>query len=994
MYALSAHSENKPNYISSGDNIKACIPISMAAKVCQSVYDPPRFNQTPSQTQITIDDVCIPCAPLVYYYNGNENINVGTLISANDKDNYKQWWSVRNQPTLYGSLFNDDQWSKMQCRYTCHLGYSSNNEGPASYKEKPCVPCGDARQHQNDKTGCGNGSEAVFFRNSKWAQITPCQESYEPYVTMCQSCDTNVNNKEKFQFYPSSSLPFSNQSACLALCKADKYHTLGNEGNHITEPASISRITCQPCSVNPHVACGNSCPDGYYKPQANTTDCFPCSTEACPAADQYRPLCTHTPAQNAQCTPCGDEYLFNRGNASVTSNKELQDAITSHAWKPTRVYVPLLGAMHGFVVSMQKNATRQCLLACINNHAWIDARTGLSPFAAATTTILDGDANLHCLPCNSQFMLRGLRSTAQVSRQLYAVWNSTNTTSDTVPLSEPGSALASMARVRGGCFLCPWNRDTLDTWGAPMCELQAGFSSDDQGSHTTVTIDVGGGLIVQNNNASGQPQRPTTITQETPSRRLLLVASEEWLVDHVVTMQTRAVALRIKRPPVLTSPTSYSYSCCNQWSTQTEACKRLQIKQLEYKTNKIGNDFNSYCHNDTSSSSLSLLSQQQQRRLLQGQQQQAAEQACLVGTYKNARGEGPCFMCLSGASGLPQEGSTTPDNCLCLPGYFATRTASGTLLSCTPCGHGFSRAPTDAENRCLPCPRNTQTPTATSAFCYCIEGAYITRNGECTLCEPNFYCVNNTRFECPQHSHSPPGARARGECKCDAPLYFGDLAVSDDATCVMATPGMDCAENNNNNNNNVMMVGSACPCATGWRKVEASSGHRAKCLSDCKLGEYALLGAQQALLRCEPCPLDTYADNTESVGACTPCPPGLRTPRAGAVSRSSCQCIGTLLNETTCRACADNEYFESGRCQACPAGTTAPPGSTMGLASCLCPVGQRALYASAAGLLRCEPCPLGYFSRVAGSTCTPCPTGFTTAKTGCRTPLDCRVPSA
>ena len=86
---------------------------------------------------------------------------------------------------------------------------------------------------------------------------------------------------------------------------------------------------------------------------------------------------------------------------------------------------------------------------------------------------------------------------------------------------------------------------------------------------------------------------------------------------------------------------------------------------------------------------------------------------------------------------------------------------------------------------------------------------------------------------------------------------------------------------------------------------------------------------------CQPCPVDTYKDNT-GVGTCTPCQNGLFHSPEGSTSASACQVSTTcgpgsqlnidLINVSAgCSACPKDTYkagTNSGQCTPCPSGQT------------------------------------------------------------------------
>ena len=186
-----------------------------------------------------------------------------------------------------------------------------------------------------------------------------------------------------------------------------------------------------------------------------------------------------------------------------------------------------------------------------------------------------------------------------------------------------------------------------------------------------------------------------------------------------------------------------------------------------------------------------------------------------------------------------------------------------------------------------------------------------------------------------------------------------------------------------------------CPCARGW-----SATGDGTCVSSCQPGEYAVLGLAQSILRCVPCPVDTYSATNGTVveipalpadKQCTPCPPNSHTTATGgASSLQSCVCQGNFdANATSCQLCLADQYYDpiAHACTLCPGGTFAPAAS-IGLAACMCPRGQRAMRSTTNGL-HCEPCPRGYYANGMGFSCTPCAPGLTTATTGSTSRLQC-----
>jgi hypothetical protein len=196
---------------------------------------------------------------------------------------------------------------------------------------------------------------------------------------------------------------------------------------------------------------------------------------------------------------------------------------------------PVVGAVPGGAAPPY-----ECALRCANNYAWINVSTGLSPWpsAAAAPLLLPDAPELFCVPCASAFVM----GSAQIP--LFSYWNgSLNNSGGALPLGVGGGsrALRSMQGVAGGCYLCQSYHDVEPTSTA-LCELQPGYTGDNQGLGTpttittldpnTTTVSVGGeaapvtpgvvGLIGVGNNygvrrllqlsSSSQQQPPATMT--------------------------------------------------------------------------------------------------------------------------------------------------------------------------------------------------------------------------------------------------------------------------------------------------------------------------------------------------------------------------------------------------------------------------------------------------------------------------------------------------
>ena len=388
-------------------------------------------------------------------------------------------------------------------------------------------------------------------------------------------------------------------------------------------------------------------------------------------------------------------------------------------------------------------------------------------------------------------------------------------------------------------------------------------------------------------------------------------------------------------------------------------------------------------------------------------------EACYGGTFKPDRGDGPCYYCPVGSSTTAPRyaAADSGKQCVCLPGYFATRTpalsASETtadanasrldapLQRCTACPNGTFRSSTQNDSACTPCPPRMHTLGTASAYCYCLPGTYpdVGLYDACVVCEANFYCADNARTRCPDHSVSPPGSDARGDCVCDPRTHYGDLSLPG-GVCLPRPPGYTCPNVTGGNS------AAACGCAGGWTAVAHTApgtGQRyLECTNPCRAGQYAQLQPRsQNLAGCVPCPPDTYSADGSLIGACTPCPTGRGTSgQAGMTAAANCTCLAGVLNRSSstttaaCEGCAAGQYLDlaAKRCAPCPPGWTSVAG-TIGRVSCLCPPGAYAVGAA------CAPCPLNTYSSGLGLACTRCPSGRVTDTIGQASRLACHAPA-
>ena len=447
------------------------------------------------------------------------------------------------------------------------------------------------------------------------------------------------------------------------------------------------------------------------------------------------------------------------------------------------------------------------------------------------------------------------------------------------------AALRSMQSVAGGCCRCQLHHDVVSSSTA-LCELRAGFTTQIQPAVATVSIRL----------SIPPPVDYNSLT----ARRLLSKGPND------------VISVNVFRRPVLYNM-DYFAVCDNQDSAEGKRkCVATRGKEWE-----------------------SVATRGKERRSLTTMQSLTQGSACAAGTYKPGRGSSsPCYECSEGSSttGPYYVGATA---CVCMPGYYASDGI------CIACDAGTYRSP-HAPDVCVACPPLSETAGPGSAYCYCVAGAYNSYDGECVMCEPGFYCESGTRYQCPQNSASPSGAKAREGCVCGPDYYYGPQSKE----CIFKGSTRT----------------SAGRCIAGW-----SDTAKGGCTSGCKPGTF-FLSVESA---CVPCPPGTFSSTGDMVGQCMPCPTNK--------NNGSKTCEPVAANDE----CASGEYYDFSTCRPCPAGTVSPPNS-IGIGSCRCPPG---FFIAAT---ECIPCPKGMFSSTISSTCSKCPPNFTTDTTGAASLLACR----
>ena len=1050
-YSTSDHADDEgaPTVLSDSSMapFSVCIPCETAQQIC-SLFKPPRYvlngSCTGSTRELRVQDVCSSC-PL-------SKPNAQLIPAGSD---YVNWWTKRSNVNDYGTKFTSTgagsglgmSWENVLCRYTCNAGYTSVNNAPDFYNSNPCIPCDNALDPTC--TQMLNAGVAVFKTSTI---VCGAENNFAPYLPTCSACNnnqqeiaegtyifhmSNLSSAANSSSGSSSNQPYNSRAECLAVCNPNVYHSIYKRGGASGEdifvdyPVPYERLGCSPCTLNPGRPCGGVCMfEGYYY-QNSTSSCVACNIQPCTTTlpNHYREMCVHGFTRDAQCVPCPESALRNNmagvelptlawSQSLLSAARETQNLITRKWVTNTQDHMNL-----GKPAIMRPFP--QCQVACINNYAWINLSTGLSP----NTPAAELSQQLFCIPCLSPYMKSGL--VIPSSQNLYSVWNGTNVTEE-VPLTLSGSALRYMIdhNVRGGCYTCPGIgvRDVVDS-SIEMCEYKPGKTNEYQGQSGTASISV-----VMTSSEFVSPADQGFVFVSAHRRRRLLQNPASTSPTAAAVIQVKIVNVRAH--PVISNG-DYFY-CCLGLPTrlQIQDCQRQLGASLEAKKNLEGRAWGTdYCAGIGKGASSG--GGGGGRNLLSlYQQQQASGQGdnnnnimisyddpgtCFSGTYKDGRGNGPCYLCPFGSSTeSPWSGATHLDQCVCMPGYYSIRNLStGVLIHCVPCGRNFFRSLISSSKNdsvCEPCPTNSYTPTWTSEYCYCNPGTYKNQTyGSCVACEPGFYCANEIREPCPQNSMSSPGASSRGDCICNRPLFYGDLNASL-SECMPSPPGLQC-----NTSSIVGAMTTSCSCALGWREKIVDSFFNQEtntaithleCESRCLPGQYAVLSEEDnSILRCVFCPENSYSPTTQAIQIpgkphseqCIQCPPNFYTGgQEGITSIAGCKCngdgpsaVGGNNNNTGCGSCDAGFYLEKGVCIACPLKTTSNAGG-VGIQACVCPPGNRAVRVagnSTASLqsfsLVCEPCPRGYFSHTLGSSCTQCGKDMTTMTVGATSLRDC-----
>ena len=371
------------------------------------------------------------------------------------------------------------------------------------------------------------------------------------------------------------------------------------------------------------------------------------------------------------------------------------------------------------------------------------------------------------------------------------------------------------------------------------------------------------------------------------------------------------------------------------------------------------------------------------------------------------------IQCYHGATA--SEASSSVNDCVCLPGFYANCTGESCHRSCLLCPVNFycPGAQSASGDTLIACPSESSTLTlagsASISDCKCNPGWYEANNetGLCVQCSEDTYCVNEQEYKCPPNSTALSGTGSITQCYCDE--YFTRDAANQCHLCgahlvcqgvqstvvdgqTVLSPGTIsiCTQGASNVNQKCVCadgsycddgslsasciapsVCHACPpgaiCTDnqllqcGANKTSDQGSHH---LDHCRCSEgYYLTETNQ----CLQCPMGAFCTN-ETLTWCSSFDSSLTTMAAGSTSRDQCVCpLGKfrLYANDTCKTCPQNYYCPSEAVTLLPNAVacsdnqfTLTEGNTE-RAACECAAGF-ILSNDADTYMQCLPCPAGH----------------------------------
>lgn len=252
---------------------------------------------------------------------------------------------------------------------------------------------------------------------------------------------------------------------------------------------------------------------------------------------------------------------------------------------------------------------------------------------------------------------------------------------------------------------------------------------------------------------------------------------------------------------------------------------------------------------------------------------------CQLGFYKDFIGNNLCLSCTGNASTLTQNGadvagSTSQEDCKCLPGF------QGTFdTGCTACQVDYFKPGDTPDQGCTSCTQlqanlgTTGPASGDASDCMCKPGFFLESNADtCIHCAPATYKPEIANLlecsACPANSNSTIASKSVEDCICDVG-FFRDVGVGAGAfSCAQCTAGFFCPGQ-----------GLKQEC-TEHSLSTAGSTSQDQCT--CISSKYKLADM------CFDCPPDFFCPGDNAKHAC----PDNSEARGNSTSLSDCVCDG------------------------------------------------------------------------------------------------------
>ena len=313
-------------------------------------------------------------------------------------------------------------------------------------------------------------------------------------------------------------------------------------------------------------------------------------------------------------------------------------------------------------------------------------------------------------------------------------------------------------------------------------------------------------------------------------------------------------------------------------------------------------------------------------------------------------------QCYNGATA--SEASSSVNDCVCLPGFYANCTGESCHYSCLLCPVNFycPGAQSASGNALVACPSQSSTLTLAGlsylSDCKCNPGWYKANNetGLCIQCSEDTYCVNEQEYECPSNSTALSGTSSITQCYCDE--YFTRDAANE---CHLCGSHLVCngVQSNIVNNQTVLSPGTIGICSHGASNVN----QRCVCQDGSYCDDGSLSASCIAPSVCNACPTGAICSNNQLIQ----CGEN-QTSVGGSHHADHCRCKeGYYLTENDeCLICPMGAFCTNETLTWCSQFDNSLTTFELGMDNrdhCLCPLGKFRLHSNDT----CKTCPRNYY---------------------------------